>query len=143
MAMGPLRVLSNHLAMVVAALLAAGCASHPVQTFTGPPRPASEIALVSCQPGLAVVAVDDDRSVHGVSSEARPLVLELLPGRHTVTVRFHSVSGTDQVLMSTFTTTESESIDLEIHAQAGHAYRLVFSTYGDRWRPSLRDVTPD
>ncbi len=129
------RITSSILLAASSALLIAGCAgpTYIVQEYQGPPRDRETIGIlrVNGRDGLSLDSLDDQAITTRVAEDAR-LHVEILPGRHTVSVR----SGVEPGKRIAF------------EAEAGKVYRVVLEAAAphvhevDRDNDSLgRDVT--
>lgn len=132
----PVVVFVAALSLTSLPLLLAGCPgpTFVVQQYTGPQRESDAIAIlrVNASDTVRLVTLDDENVDVPLESDSR-LHIELLPGRHTLSVR--SASGSDR------------PEPLVLQAQAGKVYRVVIGSEARVWEVSrgsdaqVRDVT--
>ena len=121
---------------------ALACSAHQVEVTDGSDLTASESARIEIVSGLVLDAVDGDTTVHGSPTKQRPLTLHVAPGMHTLTLHYRSQSGSDQRIMQTVTTTESDPLDFEISVDGGESYTVYPTVNGDIWGPHIRKKAP-
>jgi hypothetical protein len=101
--------------LVFFALLLAGCAgpTFVVQQFKGPQRPPETIATLRVNAGGSVrlVSLDDEPLDVPLADDAR-LHIEMLPGRHSLTVRAANADRAEP---------------LSFEAEAGKVYRVTIA----------------
>ena len=93
-------------------LLLSGCATY--QTYSGPARPGSDIALLKVmgERGWYVETIDGESGDWSSFPYSIPKWAEILPGDHTVVVRFGSRQS-------------SNLQTLTLSAKSGHRYDLI------------------
>jgi hypothetical protein len=90
----------------------------------------SDAVVLHIAPGLVLDAIDCDTSLHGRSTKDRPLTVRMRPGKHTLTLRYRSESGSDPAYVTIITTTE-------IYTEPGVEYSVGFALSGDTWTPNI------
>jgi len=115
--------------------------------YPGEKRPASELAVVTCDDmSRAVILKVDDRPdsfvncerIGGLSFGATGAKIHLLPGKHTLRVRFYvegyEYTGTGQRKKYLYA---KEGRDLELKAEAGATYYLQATQTERDWTATL------
>jgi len=123
-------------------LILAGCGETTVRTYPGPPRPASEVAVLQLGPDVGIFSIDGD------SFNVEKLTdIELLPGSHTVKAVYfkapsQAVAGDQQSAASGLQS--EQPLHLVFEAVAGRMYRLIGSleekTISTEGRVEIRDI---
>jgi len=132
----PAVVLAAALSLTSFTTVLTGCPgpTFVVQQYTGPQREADTIAIlrVNASDTVRLVTLDDENVDVPLESDSR-LHIELLPGRHTLSVR--SASSSDRLE------------PLVLQAEAGKVYRVAIGSEARVWEVSrgsdaqMRDVT--
>ena len=99
----------------------------------------AQASVLRIAPGFVLDAIDGDSSLHGRSTEDRPLTVYVAPGQHTLTLRYRSESATDPAYVTMITTTESAPLDFEVSTEPGIEYDVGFVLRGDTWTPNIRE----
>ncbi len=103
-----------------AATLVVACAPTPHQLYDGPPRPQSDVAIVKYKGGEAqLIAVDGKLHGYGNNWDGAAR-LELLPGRHRLTMTPVTVSSG----IGSITVTQHPSLQVEFIAERGRVYTV-------------------
>lgn len=117
-----------------------GCASTAtLRGYDGPARPPAELAVLAVPYQLDVLSLDDRPGLSTpLFSTARETQIELLPGSHTLLLRFYSPS--DEIERSgSASLFRSDPATLRFQVAAGRLYRLKY-TYrtGSAREPNLQ-----
>jgi len=118
-------------ALVISYSASCGGAKGNFVVYDGPPRPASEVAIIkAASPGTMISGVDD-------TVKKRPFhfkqPLEVLPGRHVVHINYcwYGAMGERR--------TSAQTEALEFVAEAGHTYGVKTDGGPRRWRVWIID----
>lgn len=113
-------------------LTSLGCSLGAVhRLYEGPALPKSEVATIWAKSGVSIKQV----GTWGVGTvSGRREAIELLPGRHTVRVRYLAVG-----VFSGRVTRSMWDKALTFDAEAGHEYVVHANREGDQWHPWIVD----
>lgn len=130
--------------MVILAVLTAGVAGFTACSSTNEivaadSSGAEPESVLHIAPGFVLDAIDGDSSLHGISTEDRPLTAHLAPGSHTLTLRYRSESATGPAQFTIITTTESTPVDFDVSTAPGVEYTVSFVLEGDTWTPNIHE----
>jgi|GEM_PF-5692005 len=124
------------LVVALAACTASRAPAPAIPTYTGPARPAGQVAIFDCGFGVTLRAVDGNRDYQGAPLACR---YALLPGRHRFRVSFSSEKTGQAKPVSS-----PHDYLVRLRLEAGHRYTLnAFykgSSTGERpWKVDLAD----
>ncbi len=125
------------------------CACGPARTYDGPARPRSEVAVLHVVGYGSATGYPGDVStdaqlvaIDGVPYRGAPQVVQVLPGKHTLEVRWTRswippATGFGDAYDGTtlWVPMSRGTVDLEIEVRAGRRYELVWSKPERRARP--------
>lgn len=132
-----------YLSVVSICIAVASCRSPiSVRSYSGPGLPNGNVAFLKER--LPVILVSVDGQAVGLKTLYRnihisPLVIELLPGHHTISVSYYQEGP--------FCTLRSlQPVTLDLRAEAGHTYMVSWLTSppfcaDGQWVPSITDIT--
>lgn len=131
--------------LIAALAICSACTTQQRPAAVAATLPADQVATITCKNNLVIVSIDGDTSYRVVSGDAGTSAagcqIQLAPGEHVVTAHYRITTARDQAMFTSFETTESEPVQLELNALAGHTYHLDYSNTNGNWRPFFRDVT--
>jgi hypothetical protein len=132
--------------LLVSALLLGACTSSTIIVFEGAKPPADQIVMILCKPGIAVDAVDGNTRYRGFSKPDLPLIIQLPPGRHTISIHLRQEQRDDRtvgggMMMRSMSSRESGIVEVSLDFKAGHTYQIDYTTLGRKWRHHVRDIT--
>jgi len=130
-----------------------GCAGETYRLYSGPSLPHDEIAvlLLSSRTTAILFAVDGTHGPHDVeplfpnkksysSSIGSPLRLELLPGRHTLTIGFSEDKMTVGGRMTQYSAIPHP---LEFEAKEGRTYTIEAEMSEGKWKAKVVEIATD
>jgi hypothetical protein len=129
-------------AVLLAALGAAACITrNDVLELDVPPEQKATVygiaettVMFGIERDLSITAIDGVRTYRGYG-QGYPVSVELLPGRHVLTVLYRI---TDQGAPG-----PTGEVDVEVDVRAGRQYMGELELVDGRWKPSFREVTDE
>lgn len=106
-------------------LLLAACSSQPIKLYSGPERPAEQLAVVKLPVELELLSingkpVDAPFALLGMGDRQ----LQLLPGRYQLLVFYENIWETSG---DSHTTIQSKPVTLTMTLETGHTYQVSFN----------------
>ena len=127
--------------------LCTGCASSTARMYSGRELPRSEIAIIRNDAKILVLSVDKSRLIENTTFRkyARPSIIELLPGKHTIVIaRKIPKSAFQNVKYRSIHTQRIEERKVTITVEAGHTYittEEVQTSPFFKWTPRLVEAS--